>query len=799
MSIPSGFLPVLPLKNAVIYPGVGQALRIGREKSILALNKAHENQSWILAIAQKSPDQGQPLGIEDLCTVGTLCKVESIRGTGEMGFQAILRGHQRMKVTELILKDQYFQAIASPLEDIVDIDDATKAALLDSLKTQSRQILRYIPTNTEQLDEMIEGVDDLGFLSHLCSAHIDVSMREKQELLEIVNLKDRVMALLVHMQNFKENLQVQAEIRSKVSTKLGQTQREHILREQLKTIREELGEEDQNTGSTDKYAQRIEEAGMTEEAKKVATQELQRLKSISPQSPEYQIISNYLDLLTTLPWSKASHEDKIDLDVARKILDEDHYGLSKIKKRILQYLAVMKLKNNNKGNILLFVGPPGVGKTSLGQSIARALGRQYVRVSLGGVRDEAEIRGHRRTYVGALPGRIISSMKKAGENNPVFVLDEVDKLGRGFQGDPGAALLEVLDPEQNNHFADHYLEVGYDLSKVFFIATANSLEGIPGPLMDRLEVIEVSGYTTEEKFHIAKSHLVSKQLAEHGIKPEQLEITDAALHHVISHYTREAGVRELQRKIAGLCRAAAEKVIRSEDATVVIDTKDLEEILGPERYTAEVAENAAAAGVVTGLAWTPVGGDILFIESTRMPGNGHLMITGQLGDVMKESAQIALSLLRSRLPLINPLVDFSKQDIHVHVPAGAIPKDGPSAGVTLLTSLASLFSQRKVDPKLAMTGEITLRGSVMPVGGIKEKILAAHRAGIERILLSKRNEKDLIEVPQEIRQEMKFIFVENVNDVLKAALELDVDLMSSIYIQPTALMQPPQQGGLSNN
>jgi ATP-dependent Lon protease len=440
-----------------------------------------------------------------------------------------------------------------------------------------------------------------------------------------------------------------------------------------------------------------------------------------------------------------------------------------------------------------------VGKTSLGQSIARALGRQYVRVSLGGVRDEAEIRGHRRTYVGALPGRIINGMKKAGENNPVFVLDEIDKLGRGFQGDPGAALLEVLDPEQNNHFTDHYLEVGYDLSKVFFIATANSLEGIPGPLMDRLEVIEVSGYTTEEKFHIAKSHLLAKQFAEHGIRPEQLEITDVALHRVISHYTREAGVRELQRKIAALCRAAAEKVVHSGDSAVVIDAKDLEEILGPERYTSEVAENAAAAGVVTGLAWTPVGGDILFIESTRMPGNGQLMITGQLGEVMKESAQIALSLLRSRLPLINPLVDFSKQDIHIHVPAGAIPKDGPSAGVTLLASLASLFSQRKVDPKLAMTGEITLRGSVMPVGGVKEKILAAHRAGIERVLLSKRNEKDLSEVPQEIRQDMKFIFVENVNDVLKAALDLEVDLTSSIYLQTASLMQPPQQGGLSSN
>jgi len=797
MSIPTGLLPVLPLKNTVIYPGVGQALRIGREKSILALNKAHENQSWILAIAQKSPDQSA-LSTEDLCSVGTLCKVESVRGNAEVGFQAILRGHQRMKITDLTLKDQYFQAIAEPLEDIIDIDEATREALIDSLKNQSRQILRFIPSNTEQLDEMIESVDDLAFLTYLCAAHIEASLREKQELLENTNLKSRVMALLVHMQNFKENLQVQAEIRSKVSNKLGQTQREIILREQLKTIREELGEEDQGGSNGDKYTSRIEELGMTEEAKKVALAEVQRLKNISPQSPEYQIIQNYLDLLMALPWSKASHEDVIDLEKAREILDADHYGLSKIKKRILQYLAVMKLKNNNKGNILLFVGPPGVGKTSLGQSIARALGRQYVRVSLGGVRDEAEIRGHRRTYVGALPGRIINGMKKAGENNPVFVLDEVDKLGRGFQGDPGAALLEVLDPEQNNHFTDHYLEVGYDLSKVFFIATANSLEGIPGPLMDRLEIIEVSGYTTEEKFHIAKNHLLAKQYAEHGIRQDQLEVTDAALHHVIAHYTREAGVRELQRKIAGLCRAAAEKVLKNQESMVTIDIKDLEEILGPERYTSEVAEIAASAGVVTGLAWTPMGGDILFIESTRMPGSGHLMITGQLGDVMKESAQIALSLLRSRLPLINPLVDFSKQDIHIHVPAGSIPKDGPSAGVTLLTSLASLFSQHKVDPKLAMTGEITLRGSVMPVGGIREKVLAAHRAGIEKVILARKNEKDLIEVPPEIRSAMKFIFVDNVNEVIKAALDLDVDLMSQIFIQPTALMQPPQQGGLTN-
>ncbi|MBC7371576.1 MAG: endopeptidase La [Bdellovibrionaceae bacterium] len=801
MSIPTGFLPVLPLKNAVIYPGVGQALRVGREKSVLALNKAYESQSWILALAQKSSDSSQTVGIEDLTTIGTLCKVESVKGTAETGFQAVLRGYQRMRVTDIVLKDQYFQATVEPVDDVVDLDDPTKAALLESLKTQARQILRFVPSNTEQLDEMIEGVEDLGFLSYLCAANIDASMREKQELLEKISLKDRVMSLLVFMQNFKENLQVQAEIRSKVSSKLGQSQREHILREQMRTIREELGEENtpDPTGIHEKYSGKIEEAGMTEEANKVALSELQRLKTISPQSPEYQIVTNYLDLLVALPWEKSFHEGDIDLDRARRILDEDHFGLDKIKKRILQYLAVMKLKNNNKGNILLFVGPPGVGKTSLGQSIAKALDRKYLRVSLGGVRDEAEVRGHRRTYVGAMPGRIINSMKKAGENNPVFILDEIDKMGRGYQGDPGAAMLEVLDPEQNNKFMDHYLEVGYDLSKVFFVATANSLEGIPGPLMDRLEIIDVSGYTTEEKFRIAKDHLIAKQLAEHGIRADQLQITDAALRAIITQHTREAGVRDLQRKIAALCRTVAERVVKNTEGAIVVDVADLEEILGPERYTSEIAEVAATAGVVTGLAWTPVGGDILFIESTRMPGSGHLMITGQLGDVMKESAQIALSLLRSRMPMINPLVDFSKQDIHVHVPAGSIPKDGPSAGVTLLTSLASLFSQRKVDPKLAMTGEITLRGAVMPVGGIKEKILAAHRAGINKIIMSRRNEKDLREVPQEIRDAIHFTFVDNVNEVLKTALQLDVDFMNESFIQPMALMQPIPTGAATAN
>ncbi|MBK9321512.1 MAG: endopeptidase La [Bdellovibrionaceae bacterium] len=792
----TGYFPVLPLKNAVIYPGVGQVLRVGREKSVLALNKAHEASSWILTLAQKTSESTQTLETGDLCLVGTLCKVESIRGDAENGYQAILRGHQRVRVTEIILKDFYFQARLEPLEDVVDIDDSTRLALKESLRSLAKQILRALPENTEQLDEMIEGLEDLSLLSYLCAAHIDAPMPDKQAILERTNLRERVMSLLVMMQKFKDNLQIQTEIRSKVSSKLGQTQREHILREQLKTIQEELGDEGgaAGLGIFEKYTRAIENAGLSVEAKKIATQELSRLKVVSPQSPEYHIITNYLDLLVSLPWSKASAQEELDLVKARAVLDADHYGLEKIKKRILQHLAVMKLKNNNRGNILLLIGPPGVGKTSLGQSIAKALGRQYVRLSLGGLRDEAEIRGHRRTYVGAMPGRLISTLKKAGENNPVFVLDEIDKVGRGFQGDPTAALLEVLDPEQNSHFMDHYLEVGFDLSKVFFIATANSIEGIPGPLMDRLEVIEVSGYTTDEKLHIAKNHLLQKQQLEHGIKSDQLLVTDEALLAVINRYSREAGVRELQRKIAAICRATAERLVQSSQQPIKIDVKDLEEILGPERYTSEVAESASTSGVVTGLAWTPAGGEILFIESTRMPGSGHLLITGQLGEVMKESAQLALSFLRSRLPLINPLVDFEKQDIHIHVPAGSIPKDGPSAGIALLTSLASLFSQRRVDPKLAMTGEITLRGAVMPVGGIKEKVLAAHRAGINKIILSTKNKRDLSEVPQEIKHVIQFIFVDTMSEVLKVALGIEVDLSTNTYLLPAALM-PPQQGG----
>jgi ATP-dependent Lon protease len=554
---------------------------------------------------------------------------------------------------------------------------------------------------------------------------------------------------------------------------MGKMQREAILRQHLDAIREELGEGDTTQKSSD-YRKKIDGAGMPEEVKKVAIEELKRLESVGNNNPEAHVIRNYLDLLCAMPWNKQA-EDTIDLDTARRVLDADHYGLEKIKKRILQHLAVMKLKKSGKGPILLFVGPPGVGKTSLGASIARALGRKFVRGSLGGVRDDAEIRGHRRTYIGAMPGRIVQGIKRAGENNPVFMLDEIDKLSRGFQGDPASALLEVLDPEQNSKFLDHYLDVPFDLSGVVFIATANTLESIPAPLLDRMEIIELTGYTTAEKLHIAKNHLVPKELKEHGLTAEQVVFADDTLMRVITHYTREAGVRDLQRKIASLLRAATEKVVRAAPGTTVrIEVADLVDELGEERFIHEVAERVATPGVATGLAWTPLGGEILFIESSLMSGTGRLILTGQLGDVMKESAQIALSLVRSRLPDVVPGFEYEKKDLHIHVPAGAIPKDGPSAGIAILTTIASLFLGRSVSPRTAMTGEITLRGAVMPVGGIKEKVIAAHRAGIERVILPKKNERDLKEVPAEVRAGLKFELVENASEVLKLTLGVDI-------------------------
>lgn len=771
MSMPIGAIPVLPLKNTVLYPGITQTLRVGRDKSLKAVDAAMLKDNWIVTLAQRHPDK--PIEHPDeLYHWGTLAKIESIKGTHEQGYFVTLRGYHRMKVNSFKTDTEIYEAHTERVDDNMDVDPSTEGALLTSLRQISIEVLQLVPGNTEQAQELVLAIEDVGLLSFLAAANIEITLDERQHLLEMTSIKERVMHLLTLMNQQKDNLQVRQDIRQKLGTKLGQTQREHILREQLKTIREELGEGD-DTSAVEDYRKKIKDAKMPKEASDLALQQLKKLENSGQQSPEHQMIRSHLDLMVSLPWSKSSNKKDFNLDEAESILHADHYGLDKIKKRILQHLAVLKLKKEKRGSILLFIGPPGVGKTSLGQSIARSLGKKYQRISLGGVRDESEIRGHRRTYIGSLPGRIIAALKKAGENDAVFLLDEIDKMSRSFSGDPASAMLEVLDPEQNTTFTDHYLDTAFDLSNIFFIATANSLEGIPLPLLDRMEVIDLSGYTIAEKFHIAKTHLIPKQIKEHGLTADQIEISDEALFKTISHYTREAGVRELQRKIAEMARYASEKILRGE-AKIVIELSRLEEILGPERYQNEVADVVATPGVVTGLAWTPVGGDILFIETALVPGKGEMIVTGQLGDVMKESAQIAKSLVKARLQTLAPAFDFSKFDIHLHVPSGGIPKDGPSAGITLLTSLASLISRRVVNPKLAMTGEISLRGKVMPVGGIKEKVIAAHRAGINEVIMSDRNEKDLKDVPEEVRSQMKIHLVQHINQVLTIALGIDL-------------------------
>jgi len=771
MLIPTGTIPILPLKNTVVYPGVTQTLRVGREKSMKAIDEATGKNNWILTLTQKHPDQSLE-NVDDLYDYGTLCKIESIKGHNDHGYFIVVRGVTRMKVRHFKPESDLFEAYAEQVDDLFDIDQNTEHALLMSMKQMCNEVLKLYPGNTEQAQELVNGIEDVKLLSYLAATHTEIPLKEKQVILETLSVKNRIMHLLTTLQQHKESLQIQHDIRSKLSSKLGQNQREHILREQLKTIKEELGETEE-TNTTDGYKTKIEQARMPKEAHDLAQQQLKKLESINPQSPEYQMIRNHLDLMVALPWSNSSSKKDFSLEHVEQVLNQDHYGLKKIKERILQHLAVMKMKKDKRGSILLFLGPPGVGKTSLGASIAKALSKKYQRISLGGVRDESEIRGHRRTYIGALPGRLIAAMKKAGQNDPVIVLDEIDKMSRGFAGDPAAAMLEVLDPEQNSTFSDHYLDTPFDLSNVLFIATANNLEGIPLPLLDRLEVIDLSGYTTPEKLHIAKNHLLPKQIQEHGLTTDQLKIDDESILKLITSYTREAGVRDLQRKFAQIARYTSEQILRGQ-TKIEISLMNLSTILGPERYQSEIAELSSTPGLVTGLAWTPVGGDILFIETALMPGQGQLIITGQLGDVMKESAQIAKSLIKARLNTLAPMFNFNKFDIHLHVPSGAIPKDGPSAGVTLLTSMASLVSRRTVNPKLAMTGEISLRGKVLPVGGIKEKVMAAHRAGITEIIMCDKNKKDLVDVPEEIKEEMKFHFVQHINEVLTIALGLDL-------------------------
>lgn len=760
---------LIPIRSAAVFPGISLPISVGRAKSLAAFRKAEAEGREVVVTCQTDPQNEDPAAA-GLFKTATLCRIETAQ-TNERGrVQVVITGTERFVIDKFVSEDPCFLVQGHTVPDVPVEDPVRSAALIKQMKEIGKEILTLLPANNPQLVEMLDQIEDLTYLANFAASYLNLNLSQKQELLEEPSVAARVDKLLEFMIKEREVLSIQKGINSKLSQRFNKAQKDAVLREQIKAIREELGDEESST--KDKLRERIEEAGLPEAALKIAMTELRRLEDMPAASAEYHVIRTYLDWLAEMPWSKSS-DDRIDLTEARQILDADHYGLEHVKKRIVQFLAVAKLKNDLRGPILCLVGPPGVGKTSLGQSIAKALGRKFIRTSLGGVRDEAEIRGHRRTYVGAMPGRISQSLKRVGVNNPVMLLDEVDKLMAGYQGDPSSALLEVLDPEQNGTFTDHYLDTPFDLSKVFFVATANVPDQIPAPLRDRMEIIDISGYTGLEKLHIAKNHLLPKQITDHGLKAEQIEVTDEAIRVVVANYTREAGVRELQRKLASLCRAAAEDIVgrSTEDVTkVLIDEKRVAEILGAPRYLPESSERISQPGIVTGLAWTPVGGDILFVEASSMPGTGKLTLTGQLGDVMKESAQLALSFLRSQRGGLCAGFDFEKRDIHVHVPAGAIPKDGPSAGITMLTALASLTSGRIVTPKLAMTGETTLRGAVLPVGGIKEKVLAAHRAGVKQVILPKRNEPDLRDVPANVKDELSFHFVESAQQVLEIAM-----------------------------
>ncbi len=771
-------LPILPLRNSVFFPGGVLPLAVGRQKTIALIKDAVRDDQVIGVVTQRRAEEEDP-GAADLYTMGTVARIVKLLKMGEDNYSLVVQGLARFRVLDLVQEAPYLKARIEAVEAKTSAENVEVEALGINLKKLAREVIELMPELPAAATELVESISHPGHLADLIAANVDVPIEEKQAVLETVDLKARMKLVLELLNRKREILKLSNKIDSAVKGEMSKTQREYYLRQQLKAIKEELGEMGEEEEELDELQERIKKAGLPPDAEKVAQKELNRLKTIPAASSEYTVARTYLDWIADLPWSKQS-EDNLDIENARQILDADHFGIQKVKKRILEYLAVRKLKNDMKGPILCLVGPPGVGKTSLGQSIARAIGRKFVRLSLGGVRDEAEIRGHRRTYVGALPGRFIQNMKKAGMKNPVMMLDEIDKLGADFRGDPSAALLEVLDPEQNNSFSDHYLDLAFDLSRVLFIATANLLEPIPGPLKDRMEIIELPGYTFDEKEQIAKLHLISKQLKEHGLTSEHIEIEEKALHTLIVSYTREAGVRALERRIADVCRAVAVDVASGKTAKQVIGADRAMEILGPERFYSEVAERTEVPGVATGLAWTAAGGDLLFIEATRMAGKGNMTLTGQLGDVMKESAQAALSYLRSKAELLGINPNFlEKTDVHLHFPAGSIPKDGPSAGVTILTALTSLMTGIRVRGDTAMTGEATLRGLVLPVGGIKEKVLAAHRAGIKRVILPERCRKDLIDVPEQARKEIEFIFASQMDEVLKAAME-----SSPFKIQP---------------
>jgi ATP-dependent Lon protease len=760
-------LPILPSSELVLFPRVIMPLSLWEEKAQKLVDDVILTDK-IFGIVTSREETSTGFGPDNLFSVGTAAVILKMRKPEDGSVRLLIQGLYRFRIDNWVGYEPYYSAQVTPISEDYE-PDLELEALISSVKGLFLKMLELSPYLPAELGALVREMSDPRVLADVTAGSLNIAKAEKQELLETTDVKARLSRILTLINRELEILEMGKKIQSEVKSQMDKAQKDYYLREHIKALERELGETDDKTREITELLTRLEDAELPPHAMKEAERELDRLKRTPPTSPDHQVIRNYLEWMIELPWSVAT-EDNLDLSQAKQILDEDHYDLEQVKKRILEYLAVRKLKPDMKGPILCFVGPPGTGKTSLGRSIARALGRKFVRLSLGGVRDEAEIRGHRRTYVGALPGRIIQSMRRAGSHNPVFILDEVDKIGADFRGDPSSALLEVLDPEQNNSFSDHYLDVGFDLSKVMFITTANLIDPIPPPLRDRMEVLELPGYTEEEKLEIAFSYIIPRQLEAHGLTAEQFSMTPEAMRALIASYTREAGLRNLEREVASLCRGAGREIVEGAKDKVEITENDLATYLGPPKFFRDAALEHPEPGVATGLAWTPTGGDILFIEALRMPGKGDLKLTGQLGDVMKESAAAALSYIRARAPFIGVEEDFfNGTDIHIHVPAGAIPKDGPSAGVAMLMSLVSLLSGRPIKKGLAMTGEITLRGHVLRVGGIKNKVLAAHRAGIKDIILPAQNEMDLEEIPESVRHDLAFHPVERLDQALEVA------------------------------
>ncbi|AIE60935.1 endopeptidase La [Bacillus methanolicus] len=761
-------VPLLPLRGVLVYPTMVLHLDVGREKSVQALEKAMVDDHLIFLTTQKDISIDDPTE-EDVYHMGTLTKVKQMLKLPNGTIRVLVEGLKRAEIISFFDEDDHYEVSLRTYEDR-ETKDAEDQALMRTMLEYFEQYIKMSKKISAETYSSVADIEEPGRMADVISSHLPLKLKEKQEILETVDIKERMNRIIEILHNEKEVLNLEKKIGQRVKRSMERTQKEYYLREQMKAIQKELGEKEGKSGEIAELTEKIEQAGMPEHVKATAFKELDRYEKVPSSSAESAVIRNYIEWLISLPWTKKTDDD-LDIHKAERILNKDHYGLEKVKERVLEYLAVQQLTRSLKGPILCLAGPPGVGKTSLARSIATSLNRKFVRISLGGVRDESEIRGHRRTYVGAMPGRIIQGMRKAGTINPVFLLDEIDKMSSDFRGDPSAAKLEVLDPEQNHNFSDHYIEEPYDLSKVMFIATANDLSTIPGPLRDRMEIITIAGYTELEKIHIAKDHLLPKQIKEHGLTKAQLQVREDAIQKIVRYYTREAGVRGLERQLATICRKTAKIIVSGEKKRVVVSEKNVEEFLGKPKFRYGQAEMEDQVGVATGLAYTTFGGDTLQIEVSLSPGKGKLVLTGKLGDVMKESAQAAFSYVRSKAKELGIDENFhEKYDIHIHVPEGAVPKDGPSAGITIATALVSALSGKPISKEVGMTGEITLRGRVLPIGGVKEKTLSAHRAGITKIILPKENEKDIDEIPDSVRDELDFVLVSHVDEVLKHAL-----------------------------